>query len=355
MVQSVCRVSFAFFLVAGSSLLAQRPPEPDLTITAADRREVIDNSISILHEFYVFPQVAAEMEEALRARDARGEYDSITSAREFAETLTQHLREVSGDQHLRVSHQKEEVRDRPFDEAPSAEYLERQRALWATYNHGFEKVERLRGNIAYINLRSFIPADVAAETGAAAMTLVSTADALIIDLRQNRGGDPDMVAFLGSYLFDERVHVNDIQERYSNSTEQFWTSAYVPGRRFGGTKPVYLLTSSRTFSAGESFAYFLKTAGRATLIGETTAGGAHPVTPAKVAAHFQLNVPYARSISPVTGTNWEGTGVTPDIGTSADAAMQTAYLLALERLMEASPDAGRRQELQRVLDEVAPR
>ena len=137
-------------------------------------------------------------------------------------------------------------------------------------NFGFEKVERLSGNIGYLDFRNFEDPKLASETAAAAMTFLANTDALIIDLRQNGGGEPEMVAFVASYLFDKKTHLNDIYDRPANRTEEFWTKETVPGKKFGGEKPVFVLTSHYTFSGAEEFSYNLKNLKRATIIGETT-------------------------------------------------------------------------------------
>ncbi len=338
-------------LFATTPLFAQFGPEPDFTITAADRAQVIDNSIAKLNQYYVFPETAKKMEQAVRARAAKGEYDKITSARELADKLTADFREVSKDKHLGIRYSNNPIPDRPFNETPSPEQIEQQKAFAAKLNYGFEKVERLQGNIGLVDIRGFIPPEVGGETAAAAMTFVANTDALIVDLRFNGGGEPAMIAFLTSYLFDEPTHLNDIYEPYRNMTQQWWTAGFVPGRRFGGKKPVYVLTSNRTFSGGEEFAYNLKNLKRGTIIGETTGGGAHPVNGVKVSEHFEIGVPFARAISPITKTNWEGTGVTPDISVPADQAFDKAYVLALEQVVAATTDPQRRAGLQRVLDE----
>ena len=165
---------------------------------------------------------------------------------------------------------------------------------------------------------------------AAAMTFLGGTQALIIDLRQNGGGSPDGVALLASYLFDVPVRMNDIYDRPSNETRQYWTLPYVAGQRFTG-KDVYILTSSRTFSGAEDFTYGVKNQKRATVVGEVTGGGAHPVAPRRVHDHFMVGVPMGRSISSITHTDWEGTGVEPDIKVAADQALATAHLMALEK------------------------
>ena len=160
------------------------------------------------------------------------------------------------------------------------------------------------------------------------MTFLAGTRAMIIDLRWNGGGQPKMVALVSSYLFDRRTHLNDLWTRRTNATEEFWTRDSVAGRKFGGTKPVFVLTSSRTFSGGEEFTNNLKTLKRATIVGETTGGGAHPVRGRRVDDHFMIGVPFARAINPITKTNWEGTGVEPDVKVPASEALATAIKLA---------------------------
>jgi hypothetical protein len=208
---------------------------------------------------------------------------------------------------------------------------ERQRTIAGRQNFGFVRVERLAGNIGYVDLRGFMPPAIAGETATAAMTFLGSADAVIFDLRQNGGGDPTMVAFITSYLFGPQpVHLNDFYSRPTNETRPSWTLAYVPGRRLTD-KDVYILTSSRTFSGAEEFTYNLKNLKRATVVGETTGGGAHTVGGRRINDQFAIAVPSGRPINAVTKTNWEGVGVEPDVSVSAANALATAHLIALEK------------------------
>src|SRR5262249_25074545 len=229
------------------------------TITAATRSEVIEGALKGLNEGYVFPEVAQKMAEAIRERLEKKEYEEITSAAKLCDKLTADLREVSHDKHLRVIFTNETI---PTSIAgrrpPRREGRERRRRMGATRNFGFEKVERLAGNIGYLDLRGFTPPEFAGDTAAAAMGFLANTDALIIDLRQNGGGAPGMVALLCSYLFDaEPVHLNDLYNRKENNTHQWWTLPHLPGKRYLD-KDVYVLTSQRTFSAAEEFTYNLK-------------------------------------------------------------------------------------------------
>ena len=198
-------------------------------------------------------------------------------------------------------------------------------------NCAFRKLEVLPGNIGYVKFDGFMPADVCAPTVVAAMSFVAHTDAVILDLRENGGGDPAMVTFIASFLFDKPTHLNDLYNRKEDSTQQFWTLSYVPGERLA-KQPVFVLTSKRTFSGAEEFAYDLKNQKRATIVGETTGGGAHPVGGHPVADYFMVGVPFAKAINPVSKTDWEGTGVEPDVKVSAADALTSAEKLATEKI-----------------------
>ncbi len=194
-------------------------------------------------------------------------------------------------------------------------------------------MERLPGNVGYLDIREFYNSSWGGDTAVAAMIFLANTNVLIVDLCKCRGGDPDMVTLISSYLFgEERVHLNSLYWREEDVTQQYWTLPYIPGKRFGD-KPVYVLTSQDTFSGGEEFAYNLKTRHRAILVGETTAGGAHPGSTYRLHAHFEVFIPVGRAINPITGTNWEGGGVTPDISVPQEQAFKVAYNMALKSII----------------------
>ena len=333
------------FLSIVASLTAQNPPpSPDITLDAAMRAEVIDGALKALNEGYVFPDVAKQMEQAIRARQQGKEYDSITSGREFARALTEHLRAVSKDKHLAVNYNPQplppQLPPSPPNARPTADEqtrIDRQATVAGRQNFGFVRVERLAGNIGYLDLRAFMPPAIAGDTAAAAMTFLASTDAVIFDMRQNGGGDPAMVAFVTSYLFGAQpVHLNDFYFRPLNETRPSWTLPYVPGKRLTN-KDVYILTSSRTFSGAEEFTYNLKHLKRALVVGETTGGGAHLVNGRPINDHFTIGVPSGRPINAVTKTDWEGVGVEPDAKVEADRALKTAHLMALEKQEKTLP------------------
>jgi retinol-binding protein 3 len=339
-------------LILTPPVAAQGPARPDTTIDAATRAQVIENVLRRLDEGYVFPQKAAEMARAVRARAKRGAYDRIVSAQAFADTLTQDLRAVSHDRHLEVAYQSRSVRDEVPDAEPSAEERREREAFGRRINYGLERVERLNGNVGYLEIRSF-EFDAAAMDSAlsAAMNFLARTDALIIDVRRNGGGEPSMVAAVCSYLLPPNRLINRFYWRPQNRWDEFRTGA-VSGRHYGTTRPVYVLTSDQTFSGAEEFAYDVQTQHRGEVVGDTTGGGAHPGGMRRVTEHFGVWVPSGRAVNPVTGTNWEGTGVRPDVPVAAGEALHTAHLRALERLLGAERDEERQTLLRRVIEEV---
>lgn len=295
----------------------------DFRIDAATRARVVDEAIAMLHANYVFPAVAKHMADTVRARLRRGAYEELTNGLRFAAVLTQHFQEVSRDRHLRVNFLPGGAPPRPLDPTPD----QRPRQARNAEQCGFVRTDRLDGNVGYIKFNFFASPDECAEAATREITKVTDTDALIIDLRDNGGGHPAMVAHISSYLFSKRTHLNDIWERPGNKTEHFYTNPGLPGRKLADAKPVYVLTSNRTFSGAEEFSYNLKNLERATIVGETTGGGAHPVNGHRIHDKFMIGVPFARAINPITKTNWEGIGVEPHVKVSANDALAVALKL----------------------------
>ena len=326
--------------ITSSYLIAMGPNATAdmLRFDAPGRARVITGAIALLDSFYVFPDVAKRMGDSLRARNARGAYESYANAISFSAKLNDEVRALSRDKHMRVNYSV-----RPFPSrqgpprAPSPEDSARMRSQMDALNCGFVKVEQLEGNVGYVKFNGFFDVDACAATASAAMNFVAGTRALIVDLRENGGGSPAMVAYISSYLFSSRTHLNDLWERETGKTEEYWTRDDVPGRRFGGEKPVYVLTSARTFSGAEEFSYNLQSLKRATIVGETTGGGAHPVSGRRIDEHFMIGVPFARAINPITHTNWEGVGVEPNIKVPAADALAT-----VQKLLRASADGASR-------------
>ena len=294
------------------------------TVNPAKRRRLIDGIARELEAHYVYPEVAKRMVAAIRKHDAEGRYDAITSAPLMADKLVGDLRSVSHDGHLRV------MFGAPLPPPPGPTAAPPPQPA----GFGFGPINRMEGNVAHLVLNGFLRDDDQVRQAIGGyMSQVADADALLLDLRQNGGGDPATVAVVASYLFDDKpVHINDMFRRDTGKTRQFWTHAKVAGKRFGSKKPIYVLTSNRTFSGGEELAYDLQSLRRAVIVGETTGGGAHPTQLYPLEDGFAIAVPWGRPINPVTKTNWEGTGVVPDVKVAAPEALNEAHRRALAEL-----------------------
>jgi C-terminal processing protease CtpA/Prc len=281
-------------------------------------------------EHYVFPDIGERLSRLLTERASGGRYPAAEDLATLAELVTADLQSINGDQHLRLKHHPA-----PLPAGRGEAVLAQLARDASTSMGGVARVEWLDGNVGYLDLRpSLFPPSMAGDAVIAAMQLIARAAALLIDVRGNRGGDPATVALLCSYLFDEPTHLNTMHVRDGGRTLtiQSWTLPYVPGPRFGGRKPVYVLAGPLTFSGGEELGYVLQQRARATLVGERTAGGAHPRIGLRVHPHLELALPTGRPVHPVSGTNWEGSGVRPDIEVPAEDAFDTAYREALTRL-----------------------
>ena len=322
-------------MLLGVFIASQNPPAK---LADADKAAVVDQLAKILVEKYVFPETGQKMAELIRKNLQAGNYGPVESFPEFAQKLSEDILSVSHDKHLRVGYAPDLIRmskTKTGDEDELQRFQSRQSRM---NNYAFKEVKILPGNVGYLKFNGFSSDPAAFPVAVGAMAFLASADALIIDLRENGGGDPRMIQVITSYLFEgEPKHLNSFYYREGDRTEQFWTLPYVPGGKMPVT-PVFVLTSNNTFSGAEEFTYNLKNLKRATIVGETTGGGAHPVNRELIDDNFWVSVPFARAVNPISKTNWEGTGVEPDVKVSADEAFDTALAMALETVFAAEQD-----------------
>ena len=344
------------------------PDDGSLAAEQLSGREIVTTALALLRSYYVFPDRAEQAAATIEARLAAGEYDDLDEIA-LADRLTSHLYEVCADKHLRVRPGGGPSRgpgapgpgpgagprpgpdqDEPADHETRLLAMRRRGRL---DNFGIHRVERLDGNVGYLDIRRMPVPAFAGPAIAAAMELITGTYALIIDLRRNGGGSPDGVVFWCSYLFgNAATHFNDIFHADTGETRQFWSLSYLPGSRYLD-RPVYVLTSSRTFSGGEDFCYTLQALGRAVVIGETTGGGAHPTRGFPISPAIHIAIPFARSINPITGTNWQGTGVVPDIAVPEADARDVAYSQALQHVLATDVPPPIAAEAREALDALA--
>lgn len=328
--------------VLGTAGDTQSARAQGVSVDAAKRAEIVDSVTAAIDRIYVFPDVAEEMERHVRGRLAQGAYDDLTTVDALAQALTRDLRSISHDRHLTVRYASPELIAMMSADRDPAEVERERRENYARTNYQFKRIEILPNNVGYMRFDAFVDAGYAGPTAIAAMNFLANCDALIIDLRYNGGGSPSLIQLITSYFFDEPVHLNSFYIRRTDSIRQFWTQANVEGPRMTESD-IYILTSDRTFSGAEEFTYNLKNLERATIIGDTTGGGAHPTSRVLFAnLNVGASVPFGRAINPITGTNWEGTGVIPHVVVPSNQALETAQLMALRKMREGETHEGRR-------------
>lgn len=302
-----------------------------LPISADTRTNIISKLAEELQAKYVFPDVAQRIGEELHTRLQHGAYDTHDDGYAFCAAVTKDLQEIGQDKHLRINTGTNRVPTDP-------EVYHKQVEL---NNYSFYKIERLPGNVGLLDLRGFESPQLAGDTLVAAMNLLANTSVLIIDVRKNGGGHPDLVALLISYLYEAQpvVHLNSFYLRMKDELSHTYTLPYVPGKRYGSKKPVYVLTSDYTFSAAEEFCYDLQNLKRAKLFGQTTRGGANPGMNFPIIEGYEAFIPTGRAINPISKTNWEGVGVKPDVACSAEEAFELAYREALQYVMAHTDDS----------------
>ncbi|HRI52983.1 MAG TPA: S41 family peptidase [Pseudomonadota bacterium] len=351
MSSTTSRLGFVTLLCASSAAaapLAPAAPAADAPLTAADRRQIVATLAQKLRARYVYPERGEAIATKLQAHAAHGDFDGARTTKALGEVLDRDLTAVGDDRHFRIRFVPEfDPALEDYNHVPGSEEIAQGRADMARRAFGIARVERLPGNVGYLDIRGFGPAEFVAPAYDQALALLAGTDALVVDLRSNGGGEPLAVSYFVSHFFtegDER-HLNDIFDRPSGKTREYWTLP-VTGPRY--LRPVILLTSHSTASGAEECAYDLQTQKRATLVGETTAGAANPGGPVAIGHGLVAFVPTGRPINPVTHADWEKVGVKPDLAVPAADAMKTAYLSLLDRRLAEAKDPGEKDELQDV-------
>lgn len=312
--------------------ISQTSQSNDVVLSNEMKMNTVNKVSQMLNDNYIFQDKASEMGTLIVNNFESGKYSDLNDPAKFALQLTEDLQSVSKDKHIRVRFSPDQIKmmkqSEGQDENSDQTYLEEMKFD----NFGFRKVERISGNIGYIDFRQFGSGDQIKDKVASVMAFVENCDALIFDMRNNGGGDPTGIQVITSYLFgEEPVHLNDLYYRPKDTTEEFWTLKNIEGKRKPEV-PVYVLTSSYTFSGAEEFSYNLQNLKRATIVGETTGGGAHPGGMNIIDDNFAIFIPNGRAINPITKTNWEGTGVKPDVEINSINALTKAHILALEKI-----------------------
>ena len=335
----------AVFLAAAVFTAAGQQAQSDAPVDADARAAIVETLASKIEAGYVIPEAGVRAARYLRKTIAEGGYDSCTGARAFAEKVTLDLRSVTKDKHLALYF---DPAQKPMSGAPVGQSMARER-----FNYGISKLERLPGNVGYLEIGRFADLGEGRETVSAFLGALANFDSIILDLRQNGGGNTPMAAYVASYFLGPKpVHLSSIYWRDENRTVDVMTSEVVAGRR-SLDRDLFLLVGPATFSAAEDFCYAMQQLKRATLVGETTGGGAHMARGRqRLSPLFTAFIPIGQSINPITRTNWEGIGVEPDVRIPVAKALAEAHVLALRKLIDREGDPAWRENLRRVLSQL---
>jgi len=330
------------------TVLANWMPGGQSGSVALGNKEVIEAMLSEIGNGYIYSERQPEIARTIRAHEVRGDYSTLSDAA-FAEALTRDLQAAGHDLHFTIEYSAAAIPIAPADAPPPSR--EERLNTGRENNFGFDKVEVLEGNIGYISVHVFHRAEAMSDTLAAAMNFIANTDALILDVREHDGGRADAVAQMVSYFVEGNpTQLTGIYWKPLGKTVESFTSSSVKGNKYLD-RPVYILTSGDTASAGEGLCEDMKTLKLATLVGERTMGAANPGSVVRLTDHFSMFLPTGKAVNPVTGGNWEGTGVLPDVTVEALDALRQAQLLALKRVMEhATPE--KRQRLSAVFHKL---
>jgi hypothetical protein len=317
-------------------------------VTNEQKAQAIAELGKTLKARYVLLDVAEKAAQFLEQRLAKGAY-STSDPRAFGAAVTVDLQVVTKDAHLRFGYA--EPTPPASERTPEQEKARRdaEQAAIRQANFGFARAEILAGNVGYLDIRRFMPPDAAGDTLAGTMAFLANADALIVDIRNCTGGSAHMMPFFAAYFFARPTSLFDMVFRGDDFTEHYWTLAWIPGKRLADV-PMYILTSARTFSGAEGFAYRFQVLKRATIVGETTGGGANAGGILDIAPFFRVWMPMGRPVDQKTDSNWEGTGVIPDVKTAARTALVSAHLQALEKLRAQAANTVDQQRLDWALE-----
>ena len=334
---SVFKLILIIFMT--NTLISQQIIETDFD--KSSKEQTVKQLSALLIDKYVFPETGKKMAEFINSNLKDGKYDEIADPKQFSQILTADLQLISKDKHLTVSFNPKEaaqILDASGSEEEPKELNLRLEQM-KNENFGFFKVERLEGNIGYVDFRTnYSSLEHSKETIKSVLSFISNCKAVIFDLRKNGGCYPQVVQYIESHFFNnEPIHLNDLYYREGNRTESFWTLKDIEGKRMPEV-PLYILTGKNTFSGAEEFAYDMKNLKRAVIVGESTGGGANPGQFLAINKDFVTFLPTGRAINPITGTNWEGNGVKPDIEVKSENALNKAHSMAIQTLAEKSAD-----------------
>ena len=353
------KVSIVFLLNIVFALLincvAQTPLKPSPKDGHIQLEELIDSLTSSLSRYYIFPEKSEIISRYLKEQYRKGVYNKLQDPNRLASQLISDIQKTHYDSHFMIFHHDSDVEQKAQDSDDPEKLIKEGADFEKARNFRFNKLEIFPANIGYIQLNGFTNfVNEAKETLNSAMAFLKNSKALIIDLRYNGGGSPEMVLELESYFFKERVHTIDILSSFQKDTISLYTDPTHSNGIFLDM-PIYILTSKNTFSGAEDFSYTMQALKRAKVVGDRTGGGAHLADQFPIGQGFVVKIPFARPISPVTLTNWEGVGVIPDAMVAAKEALTKAQEMIYSQFLSEAKTEKQKRRVQWALNDLKGR
>jgi hypothetical protein len=299
-------------------------------VSDAEKQVIFNKAISLLYENYIFPERVKKIETTIAKKFANNGYKDQTTLFDFLENINKDFESLGNDHHLNIFYGPsyvKKIRAAENDRQSIVPVIPAQFLAEVKYENFFlKKAERLDGNVGYFKFNKFEELQFAKESISAAMNFISHSSAIIIDLRENGGGSAETVHFLESYFLPDSTKLGQFRRRINNEVVELWTIKDPVIKKIPDSIPLFILVSKITSSAAESFAYGLQQFKRATVIGAQTHGEGNPGKRFVINESLYIMIPTATNINIITGTNWEGTGVTPNMLVAADLALPTAIM-----------------------------
>lgn len=329
----ICAAAFALALMPAVAFAQSPPPDPAaVTLSASENRAVVLSLAEVLRERFAFRARGAAAAREIEAMERRGAFRNARTAAELLALIDTRIAPIVNDRHFRVRYMGPEMTARFSEAPPSAEAIASFHEEVRLRGSEIPDVRWLAGNVGYIRINMFLDAEPSVEKLSAAMGMLADTGALIIDVRGSPGGEPEGVANVIGHLVTERTATVRTEDRFDPSASRtYYAEPRTPG--FTG-KPVFVLIDGRTGSGAEEFAYDLQAMRRATLVGQTTYGAATPGGFRPLASGFAAFIPMQIVSNTITGANWEGVGVRPDVEVPAEEALTRAHRLALEVILQ---------------------
>lgn len=325
-------MTFALLPTAASGQPGPLPDPAAVTMSPDENRAVVLALAKVLRERFAFRERGIAAAREIEVLEHRGTFRNAGTAAELIALIDERIAPLVDDRHFRASYMGPELVAGFSESPPSADAIAAFHEEVRLRGGEIPEVRWLPGNVGYLRISMFLDAPPSMEKLAAAMAMLADTGALIVDVRGSPGGEPAGVANVIGHFVSERTATVRTQGGVEPGSERTY---HAEPRKPGYTgKPLFVLVDGKTASGAEEFAYDLQALRRATLVGETTMGAATPGGFRPLAHGFVAFIPMQIVANTLTGTNWEGVGVLPDVRVPSAESLSRAHRLALQAILE---------------------